>query len=222
MKERPILFSAPMVRALLAGTKSQTRRIVKPMPKWASRFPVCNPSGMAAGHQIWWWDGEFDRVGVAQDCPYGVPGDALWVREAHALIWPDENAPERDEDNRVEYRADTDGRCLPGEWPDDERGNEDCPRWRPSIHMPRWASRITLRITDVRVERLNEISEADAEAEGAPRGGFDEDGRFYENPVGPDRGTYRAGYAGVWEHINGPGSWAANPWVWAVSFEVVK
>jgi hypothetical protein len=196
-KERPILFSAPMVRALLDSQKTQTRRVVKPYPKWVKKFPICNPTVMSEGHQVWWWNGEHDWVGVVQDCPYGAPGDRLWVREA----WSKSDCP-----GGAVYRADCDPR-------QDTRGFG----WRPSIHMPRWASRILLEIIDVRVERLNEISEADAKAEGAPSGWWDDEGRFYEST----QGTHRAGFAGLWEHLNGPGSWDANPWVWVIEFKRV-
>lgn len=214
MAERPILFSAPMVRALLAGTKTQTRRVVKPQPKldttdwWPDggvgpKWMASGPSEATGGtRQTWGW----------APCPYGVPGDRLWVREAHALH-------ERFSDVvRVAYAA-----SLPGSWTEATRdfpaSNADGLKikpyqqgFRPSIHMPRWASRLTLQITDVRVERLNAITEADALAEGVQ-----------EPSLVPILGAFwssRDGYARLWERINGPGSWAANPWVWAVSFEV--
>lgn len=243
MKERPILFSGPMIRALLDDRKTQTRRVVKPPPKWAERYPICNPSGMAAGHQVWWWDGQYERVGVAQDCPYGAPGDRLWVREAlecangEALGYP------------------ADGTWLPNtEW-----------QWQrkkiPSIHMPRWASRILLEITDVRVERLTGISEADAIAEGLYKSFPDaDDNKWFhdwtmeETGLPPtsaeidyfNKGVWRApgvrvgwginkaardqdqwapsagfAYRLLWESINGPGSWDVNPWVWVVAFKRV-
>lgn len=230
MKERPILFSAPMVRALLAGTKTQTRRVVKPMRGWGERFPICKPEGMAAGHEVWWWDGEFERVGVSQSCPYGVPGDRLWVREAWSFIG---------QQGIFDLNQAMPGNCKPIYRADG--GESD--RWWPSIHMPRWASRLTLQITDVRVERLNDISEADAMAEGVYR--VDPDAADIEAGCTPDDFVFMApgvrqgwgmnrierardqwwptaagAYRLVWDHINGPGSWAANPWVWAVSFEV--
>jgi hypothetical protein len=126
-------------------------------------------------------------------CPYGVPGDTLWVREAHALSMP------------VRYVA-TDA-------------IHELRKKRPSIHMPRWASRITLKITDVRVERLHDISEADALAEGIVE---KPDRIWWVDDGDPEHGfgSPRAAYAELWSSINGPGSWDANPWVWAVSFEV--
>jgi len=90
-------------------------------------------------------------------------------------------------------------------------------QWRPAIHMPRWASRLTLELTDVRVERLQDISEQDAIAEGADRLVMDDDGKFYESA----NGTHRCGYAGLWDHINGDGSWDENPFVWCISFRTI-
>ncbi len=235
MAERPILFSGPMVRALLDGRKTHTRRVVKPDAKWAARFPICNPSGMKAGHEVWWWDGKFDRVGASQTCRYGVAGDRLWVKEAHYLT---DNG---DEEFAV-YAADEAevGRHLK-HVASLERAHRDIDwsrhrKLRPSIHMPRWASRLTLDITDVRVERLQEISEADAAAEGLMTWqGLDcdgdprLDGRMYHFTAWgwqkPEKETdgfmsAYAAYRDLWEAINGPGSWDANPWVWVVSFEV--
>lgn len=207
MVDRPILFSAPMVRAILDGRKTQTRRVVKPRGR-VSLFDV------EADGSPMWTDSYIMDPGNAEwrmrDNPYGVPGDRLWVRETWGINHSDYFAPipkQRPplEDEYFVFLATEDDPEIVHEMP-----------WRPSIHMPRWASRITLQITDVRVERLNEISEADALAEGAPCGGLDDDGRFYEVATG---GTYRCGFGALWEHINGPGSWDANPWVWVVAFE---
>lgn len=185
MKERPILFSGPMVRALLAGTKTQTRRVVK----------------MKHYHQIeerddgspwpWMYDGEREENSWMH-CPYGQPGDRLWVREAFCKIIG-QSGGWIETDYRATY---THGFRL-----GDSLGIRK--KWTPSIHMPRDASRITLELTGVRVERLQDISEADAQAEGA-----------YTDPACPAYDAYRD----VWEQINGPGSWAANPWVWAIEF----
>lgn len=203
--ERPILFSAPMVRAILDGRKTQRRRIVKPPMKWGERFPVCNPAAMAADHSVWWWDGEFDRVGVAQSCPYGATGDRLYVRETWRAEARFDNFKPREiaAGNLISYDAD---------YPDRDRPNNGCRgKTRVSIHMPRWASRITLEITDVRVERLNDISEADATAEGTQEPSL--------VPIVGVAWSERGMYAKLWEHINGAGSWGANPWVWAVTFK---
>jgi len=219
-KERPILFSAPMVRALLDGTKTQTRRVVKGLPpweiteicydaggsgKWMPNGPAPSGTGMAAGH----W-----RL-----CPYGQPGDRLWVRETFALsvIDPDGGSPQDDPENYdVIYRA-TD--APGGGWTDGE-GNSIAAPWKPSIHMPRWTSRILLEIVSVRVERLNDCTEQDAIAEGISKtasgfwsvyGQADVDGTF----------SPRASYRALWESINGAGSWDTNPWVWVVEFRRV-
>ena len=212
MKERPILFGAPMVRALLDGSKTQTRRVVKPQPpavfckgdvaaitngtRWAfSRLPerIAHPPGLHEGIL----------------CPYGQPADRLWVRETFADLRgtgiehrPDPSGPL----NRYAFAADH----PPGSNGDEAR-KEFGVKWKPSIHMPRAASRITLEITEVRVERLKDISEADAVAEGTPAG-------FWEYDNGEGTETAKESYECLWESINGPGSWNANPWVWVVEF----
>ncbi|MDO9471935.1 MAG: hypothetical protein Q7J28_02685 [Caulobacter sp.] len=197
MKARPILFSAPMVRALLAGTKTQTRRVVKPQPdsvKALGRDDALVPYRVAAPPA----DMPSARMEVPILCPYGQPGDLLYVRETWAA----------DGQGGVRYYATDDV--------------HDLRRKRVSIHMPRWASRLTLEITDVRVERLQDISEADALAEGIQRW---PDGRFAGDDHDPDPNRLAAtsavgAYSLLWTHINGPGSWDANPFVWAVSFRV--
>lgn len=179
MKERPILFSAPMVRALLAGRKTQTRRVVRPQPNRAACIEPCD---RYPGEFVPWRDGEAQHSIV---CPYGAPGDMLWVRET----WS------RHADG-VTYRADFDETSFAA------TGGI---AWRPSIHMPRALARITLRITEVRVERLQQISEADARAEGRSLTPGDPAGFFPE----------------TWNDIHGCGAWDANPWVWVVAFERV-
>lgn len=190
MKERPILFNAPMVRAILSGQKTQTRRICKPRSDWllGSRC-VLMPHELA---------GEVNQ-GQYGNSPFGQPGDRLWVREAWAL---DDNGHEE----WAVFRADG-----------DEAAKPDGAHWSPSTRMPRWASRITLEIISVRVERLQGITADDAMAEGIVRqgdGGYaaDKDGRHYHAAS-----AWHA-YASLWEQINGAGSWATNPWVWVVKF----
>jgi hypothetical protein len=213
MKERPILFSGPMVRALLAGTKTQTRRIIKDQ-SIGERFSHMTDDGLA--HLEWLgdpccgsgvWDVPEYSANVA--APYGKTGDRLWVRESH-WWFKDEcdhetgyYPPALTADD-VEYRAD---------------GESTRHGWRPSIHMPRWASRILLEITSVRIERLQDISQADAQAEGAPPGhpSIDQISREFGYPDFP-----RSWYAQLWEEINGPGAWAQNPWVWVVEFKRVQ
>ena len=197
MKTRPILFSAPMVRAILNGTKTQTRRVVKAR-QVEDAPPAC----------FFQW--------LRERCPYGQPGDRLWVRETWQVVDGSERArrivtdpsPSR---GWIEYAATV------------HPGHEPPPRWRPSIHMPRWASRITLEVTGVRCERLRDISEADAQAEGVERTVTGDGWRRYADPsweaVGlPPFADARSSFRSLWERINGTGSWDANPWIWVVSF----
>jgi len=179
MKERPILFSGPMVRAVLSGAKTQTRRVIKPQPPadgsakewtWAIDSDAPSPA-------LGWRD---DAIGAcAAVCPYGQPGDLLWVRETWCP------RPEG-----YGYRADDDPTNQPR-------------KWGPSIFMPRAASRLTLRLTEVRVERVQDISQADAVAEGTQG---------------------KASFALLWDALNAKRGygWASNPFVWVLSFEVVR
>ncbi|TWI69016.1 hypothetical protein IP91_00081 [Pseudoduganella lurida] len=192
MTERGILFSAPMVRALLDGTKTQTRRVVKPHPR--------DDAFVLLDHGDGWWpyrseDGEsanVDNMEYPFACPYGQPGDRLWVRETWGF-----NPDHPGIIAHVCYRAD------PGH-------EHDGITWKPSIHMPRAASRILLEIVSVRVERLQDTSRGDAMDEGCP---------FPNMAQGADP---RQWYAELWENINGAGSWAANPWVWALEFRRIQ
>lgn len=217
MTDRPILFSAPMVRALLAGTKTQTRRIVKLQPP-----PIVDGVYRPFTQEPDNWQG-FGRDSLIHwygRCPYGVPGDTLWVREAHYLT---DNG---DEEYAV-FAADPEDVGAHLSAIAALRAHHPSANWdshaklRPSIHMPRWASRITLRVTDVRVERLHEISEADAEAEGVREPSLGE--IVWAGFMGMDRDQCppRTAYAVLWDEINGARAWLANPWVWAVSFERV-
>lgn len=199
MPERPIIFSGPMVRAILAGTKTQTRRVWK-LPRGCSWY--AGHGGEAAGMvqdddgPAWWHVSE-------QRCPYGRPGDRLWVREAwRALRRFDSMMPPLDIEWRsmVAYEADT----PTGDYRQAPHGRMG--KLRPPIHMPRWASRITLEITGVRVERLQDVSAADCWAEGIEHS--------------PDVDPVHE-YSDLWRSIYGPGSWAANPWVWVVEFQRV-
>lgn len=176
MKNHPILFSAPMVRAILDGSKTQTRRAIKPQPR------------VLAGELLCWRDDAMTNEELVVRCPYGAPGDRLWVRETWAPLT-----------TGYAYRADTIWNAPPAD------------RWRPSIHMPRLASRITLQITGVRVQRLQEISESDAISEGIGESG-------YQDVFG---GNAVAHYHRLWNVINGIGSWEENPWVWVVEFKRV-
>lgn len=193
MKERPILFSGEMVRAILDGRKTQTRRIVK---------------DSETDSRIYWnpivvneYGGWVNEHGSPRPCRYGQPGDRLWVRET----WSQDGRGGTDAEGRdaVYYRAD-----FPH--PDVWEGF-----WKPSIHMPRWASRITLEVTSVRVTRLQEISDKDARAEGCP-GWYHES---YPDQGEPDAKRPTEEFAELWESINGAGSWDLNPWVWVIEFK---
>lgn len=200
MTGKPIIFSTDMIRALLAGAKTQTRRIAK-----------LNASGRVGIGGRNWHTADHDAV---KACPYGATGGLMWVRETWA---PQRGFPHSL--GRIWYRA-TDGENIGKQFPMSWLEREK--KWRPSIHMPRWASRLTLRLTDVRVQRLQEISEEDAKAEGV-------DMQFRTVVMRPDKGpdyhipnSYRGGYANLWSNIHGPDSWAANPYVWCLSFEVIQ
>jgi hypothetical protein len=197
-RERPILFSGPMVRAVLEGRKSQTRRLLRQQPdkaplrvglgcpelvdRYGDGYP--GPEVYAA-----WWEDWHQR------CPFGAPGDRLWVRET----W--HQCPHC-------YRGVDSGLYRAGGLPLSSK----CAAhgWRPSIHMPRWASRITLEVLAVRVERLQDIPDADVKAEGTPSR--------------PDDTAFavRAKFIDLWQSIHGPASWGANPWVWVVAFRRVQ
>ncbi|KFJ12764.1 hypothetical protein DR66_4065 [Delftia acidovorans] len=216
MKERPILFSAPMVRALLAGTKTQTRRAAK-VESTLGIDSILAPRH-AGSHAATYLLPD-QAAEAAACCPYGQPGDRLWVREAFRFPGSlGHLSPSVCGDRALDagYRTpwaptqfEADG-SRTGEW----RGFDTPPektkpgKLRPGIHMPRWASRITLRITGVRVERLQDISEADALAEGVPHSLNLPGGRFA-----------RENFEHLWWTINGDGSWESNPWVWVVEFE---
>lgn len=220
-KERPILFSGPMVRAILDGRKTMTRRVVKPQHEFA-------PS-MRTGKACW------------ENSPFGEPGDTLWVRETFALYGM-EAAPEHERPRF--YRADDDAKPGYATPPDIT--------WKPSIHMPRWASRITLKITDVRVERLQEITEADAKAEGCPphiepkwwQGYHRDDPLLHQCAQDDGTGTppgwlievkpYRdlshmnrsskVEFRNLWDSLNSKRGfgWTVNPWVWVLTFQPLR
>ena len=211
MEERPILFSAPMVRAILDGRKTQTRRIVKPVPSFNGGCACHDADALQQDYVEPYW--VFPKI-----CRYGQPGDTLWVRETWGAVSPtDERVPLALGQCEIEYRADLPPGCTdgPGQWPADARDDPEAPKWRPSIHMPRWASRITLRITDVRVERLQDVSRQDCVAEGCAGG-------HGSIPGYPYSATPREHFHHIWNHINGPGAWDNNPWVWVLSFKKVK
>jgi len=215
MADKPILFSAPMVLALLAGSKTQTRRVAKVKPgvllpdisQWAD-------AGEGRKRAV------FARDQIAE--PRIAVGDRLYVREAWRTFVSLEATRPADlyvpgeRGAGVAYEADKSGMAITKQggitYGPRDMDTGAFGKLRPGIHMPRWASRITLTVTDVRVQRLQEISEEDAVAEGSgPRGG---------QWIGGELPSARDWYRGVWETINGPGSWETNPWVAAYSFTV--
>ena len=219
-KERPILFSGPMIRALLEGRKTQTRRIMKPGPPNGCGVLAAPPNG-------WRYEGVEYQDESVERCPYGVPGDRLWCRETLDGLMGCDASYVADDKRIVDAHPDgwdvwRDGRSLP-------------PRVVPSIFMPRWASRITLEVTEVRVQRLQEISEEDAQAEGAryfadiPAGPYGDIGTrwsmLYDNPENTDHCLRRASLAfgQAWNAINGNSApWGSNPYVWAITFRVIQ
>lgn len=232
MSARPILFSAPMIRALLDGRKSETRRALKTQPLDILPMPKAPGREWVILEQR-----EPESRGKVIRCRFGVPGDYLWVRETHAIVG-------NVDPGWVLYRASGyESECrrygFDGPPPESEI------TWKPSIHMPRWASRLTLRITEIRVQRLQEISEEDAIAEGVTMPESEREERDFSlcsqcggtllvNRVNPSSGgmmfdsdcrdceTARDRYRHLWNYINGPDGWTTNPWCWALTFSVIQ
>lgn len=233
MKERGMIFNAEMVRALLDGRKTQTRRPIK----WKqTRFTEI---GEREDGSKWPWSEDAEHAcDFWHPCPFGAVGDRIWVRETWGVV-----SHELDEDGRIQpwtpdrpatvihempfgngyysghaiYAADGDFT-----WGDDDGYEDGRSCWKPSIHMPRAASRILLEITDVRVERLNAISEEDARAEGIIDGGCLNCGE--PEPCGcanPEPDATDA-FAYLWQSIYGKENWNANPWVWVIEFKRVE
>ncbi|MGC4059389.1 MAG: hypothetical protein QM749_00420 [Aquabacterium sp.] len=245
MKERPILFSGPMVRGICEDRKNLTRRIVKwrglerglnlsfsglSVERSGSNFVLTSPTRDSYAYRS-----------VPQPCPYGQVGDRLWVRET----WGIGSRPDPwGGFEGIEYRADQallepDDLlpCYKATTPDDVCLGDYSSGWKPSIHMPRWASRITLEITGVRVERLQSISDEDCIAEGIELSHIDSrsrkqwrmyphtdgmpgpDGELVRYCGSPYNSSPRESFKSLWLSINGPGSWDPNPWVWVVEFK---
>lgn len=240
-KERPILFSGPMIRALLDGRKTVTRRALSARDlkeiDYAVRLGECHalPAEGSSMHPN-------DASYYAELCRFGLPGDRLWVRETHKIS----TGKVGDSQACVRYQADGDyqAKVLPQP---EAIGPRTFDRTRPSIHMPRWACRILLEVTDVRVERLQDISDDQAKAEGMVYTDFGMqerpgkasiDGGKTFHPLKPQQAPgWHAGdathpdqcldrarwaFANLWEKINGENSWDANPWVWVVEFKRIE
>lgn len=223
VKERPIIFSSEMVRAILEGRKTQTRRVIKPQPVW--KYPGNYERGhvMSFNRGVWHATVGFGMACEShafENCPYGKPGDRLWVRET----W----IPDPTDDDTWDYYCFSDGRimnlnALPRRYKNPSHviykstwGNLGL-KWKKSIHMPRWASRITLEITNVRVERLQDIRLKDIYAEGLNDNidivGHKVDKRFF--------GYYL--FKELWNSINDKKyPWESNPWVWVIEFNLLS
>jgi hypothetical protein len=225
-RERPILFSALMVKAILGNRKTQTRRLVK------TNEPLIRNTATVAGYARW-----TNLQGEPRPCPYGEPGDRLWVRESYRVpkTWDEFKPSELHPNVPVEYEVEKHG------------VHAALGKCRPGIFMPRWASRITLEIEEVRVEPLRRISKSDAEAEGIERLFSAEKCRTVPGLIGTKPEDYgwknylwhgdhptiksvlddqwsskmdaRESFASLWESINGGGLWAENPWVWVITFK---
>lgn len=222
MKERPILFSGEMVRAILDGRKTQTRRVIR-LPKHLEHHHI----------DKWAWPGTLgwqpmEKKSDPIKCPYGQPGDRLWVRETWRIADMLVDGYERDAPYWLQFHADAavygiegsegNEKIRPAEYQGvGENGlsvDSKFGKWRPSIHMPRWASRVTLEIVDVRVERLQNISEKDVHSEGILERGTIE-------RLGPEMRVYYSGFADYWDFENAKRGfpWDSNPWVWVVEFK---
>jgi hypothetical protein len=225
IKERPILFSGAMVRALLDGSKTQTRRVVKPQPD--NGISSINGNFITNGSITPIEGGNLHRLGNTIRCPYGQPGERLWVRETFYAFGYWGKRWKKDEDKLEWTFADitlNTGRSYQYEQPADyvrkRRDELGVAAWhkRPSIFMPRAASRLLLEITAVRCERVQQISVSDVRAEGCELREF--------NFIGADAAERRRiaadVYGNLWVSINGAESWCANPWVWVVEFKQVS
>lgn len=211
MTERGMIYNGEMVRAILDGRKTQTRRVMKPQPDEDGLAKVINGPWVDTSERIY-------------RCPFGVPGDRIWVRETfQGPLFDFEQMEAYQEDSSkfkkpefCVYKAD--GKPAPEFFDADD--NLHC-GWRPSIHMPRWASRILLEITDVRVEQLKSISEEEARSEGVAqlREGF---WKHYQPGWTQHQLSARGSFATLWESIYGFGEWDRNPWVWVIEFKRIE
>lgn len=198
VSERPIIFSDPLIRAILRDEKTETRRVITPQPK------QCRPAQVHGEKTGDWFAEELERhrdrlFRARWKCPYGKPGWHLWVRECWAYA---ADNPVMGSEGEVAYRA-------------TDAGWDSCEgfRWRPSIHMPRWASRINLLVRDISVERLHEITEEAAKAEGVDA-----------IPDAPAALSQRTSFARLWDKINAKRGygWDSDPWVWVVRFQLIR
>lgn len=213
IREKGLIFNSEMVRALLDGRKTQTRRIMKEQPVLNGNFYEVFGSAWSKGMT------SIPAVpghSLSTRCPFGAVGDRIWVRETFCPVDDTQYGGEKWVDYRATPRYEA---SYPAGW-DSAPNDAEALKWRPSIHMPRWASRILLEITNVRVERLNSISQEDAQAEGMELTGWRP---TYSDPdSGGEVMTPYDNFAQLWESIYGEESWKANPWVWVIEFKRVE
>lgn len=220
MKEHPIIFSGEMVRAILDGRKTQTRRVIKPQPQHSQIHDYKGIRLYDGEHRLWWWkehwwefllDNPGEREELAAFCPHGVPGDQLYLKET-AWLGPQKA--------RVEYAADMGQAAV-------DAAKAGGAKFRSSLFMARWMSRINLQITNIRVERVQDIREDDAIAEGFWNDTAEDMHQFCVEMMGADpgdRSAARAHFFIAWEKLNRKRGYGleSNPWVWVVEFEVMK
>lgn len=216
MKSRQILFTAPMVRAILDGSKTQTRRIGKCQKDDATELAVeysmhATRGEVAVATYRAFPDGGSARWGLCE-CPYGIQGDRLWVRETFQFVHANSDGQRNTFSSATPFTQ-HDYKWI--EYAATPKDNEPPPKWKPSIFMPRWVSRITLEIVSVRVERLKTISPHDCFQEGVRCPGCDSSGH---EPCVEMVGKYKK----LWESLNGKGSWKKNPWVWVITFKRIN
>ncbi|CDM90435.1 hypothetical protein [Xenorhabdus bovienii] len=247
MKETPIIFNADMVRAILDGRKTQTRRVIQSPAKNMQ----CQGSEVIRHRALgdkWYGDYVFsmrDKHGTWQDythkqfiakCPRGQIGDRLWVRETFAVLGNEDGCPIDWDENLIKGDEQQAARIYKascwqnpsnyGLWSIPDRDMQYEGTWRPSIHMPRWASRITLEVTDIRVERLQDIKEEDALAEGIKTGRFGNKSNWRDGFYAPGDNqpcfSAKEAFKCLWQSIYSEESWNANPWVWVIEFRRVN
>jgi len=225
MSEKPILFSGEMVRAILEGRKTQTRRVIKPQP-FFNEFAIgtyhptiIDKQGEYAPGEAVFGIWELHDGGWAIKCPYGQIGDQLWVRETFAAAIENNYLKPSDlEGLYIYYKANTGN-----DWERQSTG-EVLGQWRPSIHMPRWASRIQIEIKNMSVERVQDVSEEDAVKEGVLSAQGIQDYKTKPLSFAAGRTTPKDAFSELWDSINEKRgfSWDSNPWVWVLEFEVIS
>lgn len=216
VRERPILFSGPMIKAILSGQKTVTRRVIKPQPPEGSEIATINEA------EGWWEVAALPGFGGCMPnvsrgaiaCPYGEAGDRLWVRETFRVTGASGYGGVTNAVS-IEYRAGG-AKIFPATWEQYDKAAGNTEGWRPSIVLPRWASRITLEVVSVRIERVQDITPQDAAAEGFDLHSWSERGVLSRDAL--------MGFRDLWDKLNGPRGfgWDSNPFVWVISFRRIE